>query len=75
MKRFLLLALTAGLMSPIAVKAESVWLLIGVANIGFETIPMRSMEQCEREAKRFKSEDRTRNAGGATFTQCLYGGR
>ena len=75
MNHLLLLALTAELLSPVAAKAEDVWLLIGVANIGFETIPMRSMEQCEREAKRFKSQDRTRNAGGFTFTQCLYGGR
>ncbi len=53
MKRFLLLALTAGLLSPIAAKAESVYLVIAKRNDFFktnflETIEMLDMKQCKK---------------------------
>ena len=54
MKRFLLIALTAGLLSPIASKAETYWLLAGgrrgvpntAALVGW-TVPMSSLQECE----------------------------
>ena len=59
MKRFLLLALTAGLLSPIAAKAESVWLVYAG---GFPTLKRRTIvldkiqvqneDQCHREGKK-----------------------
>ena len=62
MNRFLLLALTAGFFSPIAVKAESIWLILNTVSL--EKIEMESMEQCEEMGKywqerhypKFKSE-------------------
>ena len=53
MNRFLLLALTAGLLSPIAAKAESVYLVIAKRNDFFktnfiETIEMLDMKQCKK---------------------------
>ena len=53
MKRFLLLALTAGLLSPIASEAESVYLLIAKRNDFFktnfiETTEMLDMKQCKK---------------------------
>ena len=53
MKRFLLLALTAGLLSPIAANAESVYLVIAKRNDFFktnflETIEMLDMKQCKK---------------------------
>ena len=53
MKRFLLLALTAGLLSPIASEAESVWLVIAKRNDFFKTnfthtVQMLDMKQCKK---------------------------
>jgi hypothetical protein len=57
MNRFLLLALTAGLLSPIAVKAESYWLILfsGMGKAS-EKVQMASMEQCQKEGKLFVDE-------------------
>ena len=55
MKRFLLLALTAGLLSPIAAKAESIWLVL-VKHNALEKIQMQSMDQCEEEAKKWSEK-------------------
>ena len=56
MNRFLLLALTAGLLSPIASNAESIWLLLKVnksnGGIALEKIQMKNMDQCENEMKK-----------------------
>ena len=52
MKRLLLLALTAGLLSPIAAKAESYWLVL-VKHDALEKIQMQSMEQCEEMAQKW----------------------
>ena len=46
MKRFLLDALTAGLLSPIASNAESVWLVLYMWESGLDNIEMRDLDQC-----------------------------
>ena len=43
MKPFLLDALTAGLLSPIASNAESVWLVLYMGESGLEKIEMRDL--------------------------------
>ena len=57
MKSFLLLALTAGLLSPIAAKAETYWLILfsGMGQAS-EKIQMASMEQCQKEGNLFVDE-------------------
>ena len=58
MKRFLLLALTAGLLSPIAANAESYWLVIIHTRHGrltMEKIEVPSMAQCEEQGKEWSS--------------------
>ena len=57
MNRFLLLALTAGLLSPVAAKAESVWLVL-TKHDAMEKIQMRDMiwksaKKIERDGKRY----------------------
>ena len=66
MKRLLLLALTAGLLSPIAVNAQTVWLIYFVpvrtktnakhqnVAITMDKIPQESMEQCNSNGKELK---------------------
>ena len=65
MNRFLLIALTTSLVSPIVANAESIWLvLLGKSSDSMEKIQMQSMEQCEEMGKywqarhypKFKSE-------------------
>jgi len=56
MKKFLLIALSAGLLSPIAASAKSVWLVIGASSsnsTSMETIPMGSMKQCKEQGEVF----------------------
>ena len=55
MNRFLLLALTAGLLSPIAAKAERIWLVL-VKHHALEKIEMQSMEQCEEMAEQWSNK-------------------
>ena len=55
MKRFFLLALTAGLLSPIAAKAESYKLLVKVSERGAvstSVLTMASKEVCEEAKKK-----------------------
>ena len=53
MNHFLLLALTAGLLSPIAANAERYWLIIRASDhlqgTALEKIEMKSLEQCEEQ--------------------------
>ena len=53
MNRFLLLALTAGLLSPIAAKAETYWLILKPADYaqasGLLKIEMKSLAKCEEQ--------------------------
>ena len=65
MKRFLLLALTAGLLSPIAAKAESIWLMVKIepfsGGAALEKIQMKNMNQRENEMKKlFERWDKVR---------------
>ncbi len=54
MNRFLLIALTTSLVSPIVANAESIWLvLLGKSSDSMEKIQMQSMEQCEEEAQKW----------------------
>ena len=76
MNRFLLLALTAGLMSPIAAKAESVWLIIGwrtgpglLSPIALEKIEMQDMTQCLEQGEKFKSKKNRK----ASWVECIEG--
>ena len=61
MKRFLLLALTAGLLSPIAANAESVWLVLYAEQIdseSMEKIQMKDMAQCLEQGKIYRTKTR-----------------
>ena len=53
MKRFLLDALTAGLLSPIASNAESVWLVLYIVDSGLEKIEMRDLDQCIKNGEAY----------------------
>ena len=55
MKRFLLLALTAGLLSPIDANAESIWLVLNTQSP--LKIEMKDMEQCEEMGKYWQQEN------------------
>jgi hypothetical protein len=60
MKRFLLLALTAGLLSPIAAKAESYKLLVKVREVRSVSTPvltMASKQACEEAKKKVVDVD------------------
>ena len=52
MKRFLLLALTAGLLSPVAAKAETWWLVIRYTGKYQTTIPTSSKAECNAALKK-----------------------
>ena len=54
MKRFLLDALTAGLLSPIASNVESVWLVLYIVDSGLEKIEMRDLDQCIKNGEAYK---------------------
>ena len=54
MKRFLLDALTAGLLSPIASNAESVWLVLYMWESGLDNIEMRDLDQCIKNGEAYK---------------------
>tara|TARA_Y100001968_G_scaffold23658_1_gene18512 strand:+ start:388 stop:561 length:174 start_codon:yes stop_codon:yes gene_type:complete len=57
MKRFLLLALTAGLISPIAAKADRYWLILDATGArGIEKIEMKSLAQCEEQGYIWESK-------------------
>tara|TARA_Y100000994_G_scaffold209136_1_gene182391 strand:- start:111 stop:317 length:207 start_codon:yes stop_codon:yes gene_type:complete len=51
MKRFLLLALTSGLLSPIAVNAESYTSILKKTKDTVKKIEVRNQEQCDEEAE------------------------
>ena len=51
MKRFLFLALITGLLSPIAVKAESYTSILKKTKDTVKKIELRSQEQCDEEAE------------------------
>ena len=53
MNRFLLLALTAGLLSPIAVNAESYTSILKKTKYTVNKIEMRNQYQCDKEAEIF----------------------
>ena len=58
MKRLLLLALTAGLLTPIAANAESYWLIMSAGDadkIDMEKVQMENLDQCMEQGKIFKS--------------------
>ena len=55
MKRFLLLALTAGLLSPIAANAESYWLIVLFNEETSQKIEMESLEQCQQQGEAWKN--------------------
>ena len=70
MNRFLQLALTAGLLSPIAAKAESVWLIIQAKSNALEKIQMRDMNQCQTQGEIWK---RNSPASSVHYWTCLEG--
>ena len=55
MNRFLLDALTAGLLSPIASNAESVWFLLYMGETGLEKNEMRDLDQCIKNVETYKN--------------------
>ena len=70
MNTFLLLALTAGLLSPIAAKAGTNWLVIKTYSGGLQTIKMNTLEQCEQQGKKFV---KATSIGGGRGYVCLLG--
>ena len=57
MKRFFLLALTAGLLSPIAAKADRYWLILNSkTQEALEKIEVKSLAQCEEQGYIFQSK-------------------
>ena len=72
MKRFLLLALTAGLLSPIASKADRYWLVFkhSTSGSGIEKIEMKSLAQLEEQGYIFQSKknELIKNPQGEKFT-------
>tara|TARA_B100000945_G_scaffold106050_1_gene83985 strand:+ start:94 stop:339 length:246 start_codon:yes stop_codon:yes gene_type:complete len=71
MKCFLLVALTAGLLSPIAAKAESYKLLVKVrefSSLSTSVLTMASKEACEEGKKKIMNKD---NWDGDKFTDRL----
>ena len=83
MKRFFLLALTAGLLSPIAAKAETYWLILKTtqgAAAALEKIEVPSMKQCHEQGEVWLSggfsADKPKKTGKAiwhTAYKCLIG--
>ena len=73
MRRFFLIALTAGLLLPAAAKAGKVWLVIdGCGNgYGMEKIEVDDMQQCQEQGAAWKASKTTcrSNKGWA----CLKG--
>ena len=55
MKCFLLDALTAWLLSPIASNAESVWLVLYMWESGLDNIEMRDLDQCIKNGEAYKN--------------------
>ena len=79
MKRFLLLALTAGLLSPIAAKAESYWLILTYGMGGYEDsgalekIEMQSSEACEKEGRKWENSPTHGIKSGFRRFHCVIG--
>tara|TARA_B100000700_G_C15037626_1_gene853567 strand:- start:339 stop:593 length:255 start_codon:yes stop_codon:yes gene_type:complete len=76
MNRFLLIALTAGLLSPIAAKAESIWLVLGWAGsyqMALEKIEMKNMSQCKEQGELWMAEleDKKRRMHKGSFQREL----
>ncbi len=53
MQRFLLIALSASLLSSIQVKAESYWLILQKSNDVIEKIEMKDMDQCKEQGEKY----------------------
>ena len=70
MKCFLLDALTAGLLSPIASNAESVWLVLYMWESGLDNIEMRDLDQCIKNGEAYKD---MKAAGLFKIFVCLEG--
>ena len=75
MKRFLLLALTSGLLSPIAAKAETYWLIL-VAGQNLQKVEMKSIDHCKEQGAKWrkdKSEGINRAGPVGRFFYCIEG--
>ena len=53
MQRFLLIALSTGLLSSIAAKSESYWLILQNSNYGIEKIEMKNFDQCKEQGEQY----------------------
>ncbi len=53
MKRFLLIALSAFLITSIHVKAESYWLILQNSNYGIEKIEVKNLDQCKEQGEKY----------------------
>ena len=75
MNRFLLLALTAGLISPIAANAETYWLIL-VAGQNLQKVEMKTMDHCKEQGEKWrkdKSEGINRSGPVGRFFYCIEG--
>ena len=61
MKRFLLLALTAGLLSPIAANAETIYLVISTEGTSLDKIEMKDMNQCLEQGELYRKTTPNQN--------------
>ena len=76
MNRFLLLALISGLLSPIAARTESYWLVYGffIHGSSIGQIETASMEDCIEQGERWKSEGKKEfKVRGGLHYICLKG--
>ncbi len=53
MQRFLLIALSAGILYSLHAKAESYWLILQNSNYGIEKIEMNNMDQCKDQGEKY----------------------
>ncbi len=53
MKTFFMVALTTSLFSPLAVMAQSFWLILQNSSYGIEKIEMKNMDQCQEQGKKY----------------------
>ena len=75
MKKLLLIALSAGLLSPIAAKAETYWLIL-VAGQNLQKVEMKSMDHCKEQGEKWrkdKSEGINRSGPVGRFFYCIDG--
>ncbi len=76
MRRFLFIALTAGLLTPVAAKAESHWLILNHQNSdrsSLEKVEMESASACEKEGRRWEDSPTQGDRSDYRRFHCVIG--